>query len=188
MTTDKTMTDSFIDLLTKRRTIHRFLPKAVPISAILDAINTVQCVPNHHLTQPCRFYLISEDSRQKLLTLAEQDFMAKNPENAAIKLQRWRSIPGWLMLTCQRDADPKTSLENYATACCAAYGIMLHLSSQNIGSKWSTGSVIFQPEWLEVCGIDNAQEQVVGLLWYGYAEQVPAPIPRKPSKELIRYV
>ena len=56
------------DLIKSRRTIHQFKPGACPDEAVVRAaMEQAMWAPNHHLTQPWRFYLLGERSKEPRL-------------------------------------------------------------------------------------------------------------------------
>lgn len=158
-----------LEMIRERRTIHRFKDLAIDEKIILDALQFASYAPNHHLNPAARYRLISAQTKDALLALAQKKFEAKNPENAQAKVDKWRKTPGWMMVTQVKSSDDKTLKEDYASIACGLYILMLKLAEQGIGSKWSTGSIIFSPEWKSICNIDS-NEEVVGLFWYGYAD------------------
>jgi len=50
---------------------------------------------------------------------------------------------------------------------------MLALWNEEIGVKWSTGDVIRDKRFYDLLWINLELETVVGLFWYGYAEEIP---------------
>jgi hypothetical protein len=52
--------------------------------------------------------------------------------------------------------------------------------------QWSTGRVSQMPQTYELLGINSAEEEIAGLLYFGYPAVVPAATPRKPLSELMR--
>jgi hypothetical protein len=49
----------------------------------------------------------------------------------------------------------------------------LYLWKAGIGSKWTTGDITRDPQFLDIVGINAADEFVVGLIWYGYPKLTP---------------
>lgn len=172
MTTSNT---DIADVIQQRRTIHNFKPDQLPpVEEIRKAIALATCAPNHHATEPWRFYLLGTETKEKICQLNAELIEAVRGEQAArIKLERWREIPGWLLLTCSKSANEIRAMEDYAACCCASQNMMLYLWSAGIGMKWTTGGVTRAPRFYEILGIDPEAEQVVGLFWYGYPDNVP---------------
>ncbi len=166
------------ELIQNRRTIHHFEPTPVAEGVIQKALELAVYAPNHHHTHPCRFYLIGPDHKATFLEYAERSFADRDPQTAEKKLNRWRGIPGWVLVTRKKNDNEKTSHEDYATLSIALYIMMQYLTAEGIGSKWSTGSLLFEAEVYEIFGIDASQEMIEGLFWYGYPEKTPLPFPK----------
>tara|TARA_B100000676_G_scaffold91831_1_gene91516 strand:+ start:1364 stop:2032 length:669 start_codon:yes stop_codon:yes gene_type:complete len=176
---------SIDELLRARRTIHEFTPTPAPEAAVRIALDAARWAPNHHLTQPWRFYLLGPETREQIARL-NGDMVAakKGPEAGEAKYERWRAIPGWLVVTCERSDDAVRSQEDYAACCCAIHNFSLSMWAQGLGVKWTTGPVTRTDEFYELAWIDVEAEQVVGLVWYGYADELPM-LTRKPLDEVL---
>ena len=166
------------DIITNRRTIHHFKTDAVPKEFIEKALKLTVFSPNHRHTQPCKFYMMGPDSKAKFLQYAEKAFSDRDPQSAATKLNRWKAIPGWVLATRKIASDEKTAHEDYATLSIALYIMMQSLTEDGIGSKWSTGSLLFNEEVYKLLNIDPEKEAIEGLFWYGYPDKTPLPFPK----------
>lgn len=162
--------------LIQRRTIHDFIADRLPPWQDVETALQASCfAPNHYFTQPWRFYAIGAQTKQAIVDLnASLVAQKRGPEAGEKKRQRWASMPGWLVITCQRSSQELRAREDYAACCCAIQNLMLDLWARDIGSKWTSGPVIRDPRFYRLLGIKAHQEEVVALLWYGY----PAVIPR----------
>ena len=180
-------TDEVARTIRARRTIHNFQPgRLPPREHIIEAINHAMWAPNHHLTEPWRFYLLGEETKERICVLnAEILQQARGEEAARIKLQRWREIPGWVLMTCNESKNRIRAMEDYAACCCAAQNFMLYLWSLEIGVKWSTGGVIRNRGFYDIVGMDPEQESVVGLFWYGYAQDIPQSTRKRNEDNII---
>ncbi len=158
-----------------RRTIHLFKPNKKPDDELIkSAIGLAQCAPNHHLTEPWHFYLIGPETAEQICLLNAEVVTEKKGEKAGqAKLKRWRQVPGWLLVSCDKSSDPITNQEDYAACCCAIQNLSLYLWQEGVGVKWTTGDVICDPRFYELVWINPDQEYSVGLLWYGYPKEIP---------------
>ena len=172
---DEQVTNPIAELITSRRTIYEFRPEPVPPTEIIKrAIDISRWAPNHHLTEPWHFYLPGQETIAGIIELNTELARIKyGEETAGIKQERWSKVPGWLVLTCDVSDDPILAQENYAACCCVAQNLMLYLWHENIGTKWSTGSVVRDKRFYDLLWIDPSAEKVTGLFWYGYAREVP---------------
>jgi len=154
--------------------VHNFLPDPPPDSIIFEAIDSARWAPNHRLTQPWRFYVVGPVTASAISELNARLVEEEKGEYAAqVKLQRWLSMPAWLVVTCRRSPDEQRFAEDYAATACAIQNLLLDLWSQGIGSKWGTGPVTRHAEFFKLIGADEESETVVGMFWYGYPAETP---------------
>lgn len=179
------MTISLTDIIKDRRTIHHFESTPVPQAIVQEALSLAVYAPNHHHTHPCHFYWFGEETKQEFLRYAEKAFSHRDPESAQKKLAKWKTIPGWILMTRKLSDDAKTAHEDYATLSISLYIMMQYLTSHGIGTKWSTGSLLFEEEVYHICNIDPKKEVIEGMFWYGYPEKVPHPFPKPEYSQFV---
>ena len=164
----------FAEVLRGRRTIELFLQTPVPQKLVNEAIEAATWAPNHHVTEPWHFYLLGDATKQRCLDLCRDIVTEKKGEKAGdFKRQSWSEKPGWLAVSCKRAADELLQREDYAACCAAVQNLMLYLWKAGVGSKWTTGEITRDPRFFEIVGIDEKEELVVGLIWYGYPKMTP---------------
>lgn len=174
-----------VELISGRRTIHQFKEGLRPQEKLMEAIDLARWAPNHHLTEPWHFYLLGDETVDAVIELNSEIVRESNGDDAATaKERRWRKMPGWFVITCCRSDDQLRSQEDYAACCCAIQNLMLTLWNEDVGVKWSTGDIIRDKRFYELLWIDQKLETVVGLFWYGYAEDVPK-MTRKSCMQII---
>ncbi len=172
-------------IISSRRTIHNFRPEPVPVDILTAGLQAARWAPNHRMNEPWHVYLPGPETREAICQLnAALIAAAKNTNAADRKLERWRTMPGWLVITAERAPDPVKDQENYAACCCLVQNLALYLWEQGIGLKWSTGEVVRDRRFFDLLHADFTREQVVGLFWYGYPEDIP-PMKRNPIVEHI---
>jgi len=172
-------------LIRSRRTINFFKPEVPPRDVIVAGIDAARWAPNHNLTEPWRFYLLSKPVRQQIIDLNARMLAESKGEAAARdKRERWARKPGWLVVTCSRNSDELRHKEDYAACCCAVQNLALYLWSRGVGIKWTTGPVTRSEEFYDLIWVDPVVEEVVGLFWYGYPDEVPVSV-RKPVSAIL---
>jgi nitroreductase len=180
--------ETLSEVLRSRRTIHTYSERVPETRLIYDAVEHARWAPNHHHTEPWRFYLIDRTVGYRIAELNAELVRQKSGEEAAQnKLRRWREMPGWLAVTCAKNADAAREREDYAACCCAVQNLTLYLWAHGVGMKWGTGKVTRDPRFLAMLGADPATEFTVGLFWYGYPTDVPTQV-RRPVSEILRVV
>lgn len=166
---------SVAQLLRERRTINDFQAEVPPVESILQAVEVARWAPNHKMTEPWRFQILGPQTQAKIVDLnSELVAASKGVEAGEKKRERWSRIPGWIAVSSLIAAnDELRTKENYAATCCAVQNLSLFLWSEGIGVKWTTGPVTRDPRAYEILGKSPEQEDIVGILWYGYPEKVP---------------
>lgn len=153
-----------------RRTIKAFKPDPVPTDVLAHALTAGLWAQNHRMTEPWRFTVLGAQTHQALA--ASDPKLLSKPKIVAI------SYP--------LSSDQFQRREDYAAVCCAIQNIQLAAWVDGLGMQWSTGRVSQLPATYTLLGIDPAQEELAGLLYFGYPESVPEPAPRKPLSQVLR--
>ena len=181
---------SLLQLLLARRTVHQYKPEAIDKEIIQQALVASLYVPNHKLTNPVRYRRVGKETRQKILQRAielkkaKQDNIELTPTIVeAIRTQYL--YPDTLLVVSQvLSNSAHQTKEDYATLACALHNISLMLWGQGIGTKWSSGEIIRDPETYKILDIDNKKESVEAFFWIG----VPLQIPLAPSKPNVNEI
>jgi len=164
----------FGEVLRGRRTINLFLQTPVPDALVKEAIEAATWAPNHHVTEPWKYYVLGKKSISACIDLVRDIVIAKkDAKTAEFKARNWSEKPGWLLVTCHKSDDELTQREDYAACCAATQNLMLYLWKAGVGSKWTTGDITRDPRFFDIVGIDSDAEMVVGLIWYGYPKLTP---------------
>lgn len=177
----------FAEALRGRRTIELFLQTPVPDELVREAIEVATWAPNHRVTEPWRFYLLGEETKQRSLDLCREIISAKRGEKAGdFKRESWSEKPGWLVVTCQRSDDELLQREDYAACAAAVQNFMLYLWKAGVGSKWASGDITRDRRFFEILGIEESAAFVVGLIWFGYPKLTPTQSRKDLSDSLVQ--
>ena len=154
-----------------RRTTKLFLQQKVSRKLLLDAIEVARWAPNHHLTEPWHFYLLGDDTIKKCVELTR--IVVTERKDASIgefKARSAATIPGWMVVTCNKSDDELLQREDYASCCCAVQNLWLAARSEGIGVGWVS---ILQPARL--CELLDIPETItpVAYLCLGYVDHFP---------------
>ena len=177
------------EIIKKRRTRkpNQFSKNPPSKELIKSLIDIARHAPNHHRTEPARFYLLNSEKIKQVGQLFGETIAKdkKDPiliDKANTKTKEWGEAPGLIIITCHTDTNselvrknPAVIDEDYATCSCICQNLLLLLESECIASKWSTGPVWEHPDFNKTMGIKTPSERVVGLIFYGYSKQDVAP-------------
>ena len=137
----------------------------VPSDTITQIINTARHAPNHHRTEPARFYLLNRDKIIQVAQLMAETIKGdgQDPilvERALRKENEWSNAPGLLLVTSFSDSNSvlfsknqNLIEENYATTCCIIQNLLLLFEASKISAKWSTASVWKHPQFKKTTGL-----------------------------------
>lgn len=182
------------DALLSRRTVFKYEDKEVSLALLEQAFEAARQAPCHKHTNPWRFYVLGEASREKLLPLATQLALkraeGKEPEQVqkgvARATSKIKDVPVLVAVTSARSPDDAfREKEDYAATTCAIHNWVLSLWGEGVGAQWSTGGITRHEETYALLNIDPAQEELVGFLKAGHPTKIPEP-PKKPL-ESIRF-
>ncbi len=177
----------FAEVLQGRRTVDLYLQTPIPDALVLEALEAATWAPNHHVTEPWRFVLPGQQTVEKILGLCEQLVCAqKGAALGSHKRESWSEKPGWLVVTCQRSEDELRQQEDYAACSAAVQNFMLYLWKAGLGSKWTSGDITRDPQFLEILGIDGDDAFVVGMIWFGYPKLTPTQTRKNLSEVVIK--
>jgi nitroreductase len=175
----------FGEVLQGRRTINLFLQTPVPTALVKEAIEAASWAPNHHVTEPWKFYLLGKESIGACLDLVRDIVTAKKDAKMGdFKAKNWAEKPGWLVVTCRKSEDVRMQQEDYAACSAATQNLLLYLWKAGVGSKWTTGDITRDSRFFDILGIDVDEEFVVGLIWYGYPKLTPTQC-RRPLADVL---
>lgn len=179
-----------IEAIVKRRTIKpsTFSQKIPDHSIIRECIKLSRHAPNHHRTEPARFYLLDSKRIKKVGQLfgeivAQDRSDPQLIERGKKKAHEWGNAPGLLIVSCHTDRTselvqkkPTVIEEDYATCCCICQNLLLLLDNKGIATKWSTGPVWEHPKFAETIGLSSTEnERIVGLIFFGYSQHELPP-------------
>jgi len=202
METEENIHSILSKLMISRRT---YKPKnfqgAPPHKEIETLLEIARHAPNHHRTQPARFYLLNDERIQKVGQLFGEVVRGDGSNKALIekgnrKAIEWGQAPGLLIVTSQTDPhsdlvrlNPEVVEEDYATCCCICQNLLLLFEASGISAKWSTGPVWKHPHFASVVGLNSPKtEKVVALLFYGFSGEIITARPLQPlANHLLQY-
>ncbi|MGD2168158.1 MAG: nitroreductase family protein, partial [Gammaproteobacteria bacterium] len=87
-------------LLRGRRTINLFEPEPVGEQALRQAIEVARWAPNHRLTEPWKFYIVSPETKEKIARCAADiDATEKGERVGEARYERMMAVPAGFVLT-----------------------------------------------------------------------------------------
>jgi nitroreductase len=162
-----------------RRTHKAFGPQEVPAPLITELVELARWAPNHHLTNPWRFRVLGEHTRERLMELTE----AEKP-GSAVKLRR---APTLVAVSALLTGSPAEDREDLLATGVAAYIVLLGAHARGLAAYWRTVPLLEDPRARGLLGMAE-RESPVGLLYLGYPVQEQRAPERAPVGEILTFL
>jgi nitroreductase len=178
---------SVLDLIQSRRSRGKMLPDEPPRDVIEKVLSAAVHAPNHHDTQPWRFFVLTGAARDRL-----------GDALAAALTQRWNGtdsvkVEGLLMaerakplrspvlvvvgVNSEAD-DPMTRREDLQAASAALQNMLLAAQSLGLAAIWRTGDGAYDASVKAHFGL-RPQDEIAGILYLGYPDpSIAEPVAR----------
>ncbi|MEP6781899.1 MAG: nitroreductase family protein, partial [Gemmatimonadaceae bacterium] len=160
------------------------------IENLLDA---AALAPNHHLTQPWRFYVLGPEARSAF-GLALGNRKAKKIEDA-VKAQAMRenvanehrALPAMIAVAVLPNENEEIREEDYASAMMAIENLALVAVENGFGTHIKTGAVMADPAARASFGAREG-ERVIALVNVGVPSEMPERKPRDSAAKFTTWV
>jgi len=159
-----------------RRTHKAFAREPVAREVLEELLELARWAPNHHLTNPWRFRVLGERTRERLMALAERE-----QPGSAVKLRR---APTLVAVSARQDADAEQAREDLLATAVAAYLVLLGAHARGLAGYWRTVPLLDTASGREILGLP-AHETPVGLLYLGSPVQEQRVPERAPLAQIV---
>jgi nitroreductase len=167
---------SLSELVRARRTTKVFGSQPVDRATIAELLELARWAPNHHLTNPWRFYVLGPGALARLKDAAGAE--------AAVKLDR---APTLIAVGAAHSGDAVQDEEDLLASGCAAFLVLLGAQERGLASYWRTPAVLRTPEGRAALGVTD-DVRLIGLLHLGPRRQEqPAP-ERAPLEDVVSWL
>lgn len=187
--------DTF-DAIARRASVRTFKPDALPRHVIERLIGAAVRAPNHKLTEPWRFVVLTGRTKERYAEI-RRAYRARKfehpdaPEARAAMDKTWRetlATPAFVCVLTQVSDDPVRREEDYGATMMAIENLLVAAAADGIGTFLRTGGIIELPEVKQLVGVPEGS-RIVGVISLGYLAAVPEPTPRrKPVAEVVHWL
>ena len=189
-------TDSGMDVyqaITRRRTIKQYTKQAIPRALIERLLDAAVWAPNHFLTQPWRFAVLTGSARDGLAALRRKQVAESMDDATTVGAQTrleetYRKMAGaaaLVVVTVRRDPDPMIDEENALATAAATQNLLLAATAEGLASFWSSGIAPYAPAHAYL-GLPEG-ERIIAVVHLGYSK-LELPGRRRSAREFTRWV
>jgi nitroreductase len=185
-----------LEAIRTRRSHGRMLPDAPPRALIERVLDAAVCAPNHYLTEPWRFVVLTGEARGALGRAQEAALRRtlahpEAPEHrAALEKERAKPFraPVVVVAAVERSALEKAVwLEEICATAAAVQNLLLAAQAEGLAAIWRTGETAYAPEVKEALGLPP-EAQVLAIVYLGYPDRAQPPAARAPRAVPVRWL
>ncbi len=182
-----------LDVIHRRRSIGK-MSAAVPDRTLIEQLlEAAIWAPNHHLTQPWRFFVLSGDGRNVLGRVAGEAAASgiDDPEKAErARLSAGKKplrAPYVIVIVSEPIHDGHTpDIEEHAATAAAAQNILLAAEALGLAAIWRSGAPAFAPEIHRLFGLSEHAE-IIGFIYVGYGAMETPMRTRTPVEHVTQW-
>jgi nitroreductase len=184
-----------ITAIHQRTSVRRFRPEPIPREIIEQLLECAVRAPNHKLTQPWRFTVLTGAARDRFAELRAGHRLKRfaDPATAeaiagADKVRReTRDTPVFVVVMSAVNPDDITREEDYAASMMAVANLMIAAESLGLGTYLKTGGIMSDPAVLKLARVPDGF-RVIAIVSLGYPAGAEPPRRRKPAADLTEWV
>jgi len=147
--------------------------------------------PTHGLTEPWRFIVYKGEAAKQFCYDQAEMYKAGTPADKFLSakydklLHNGDKASHLVVVYMKRGNNPNiTELEEICATAAAVQNILLGAEALGIAALWSTGGAILKPAMNEYLGL-GSEDVVIGLLYFGYTDELKKAGRRTPVEDKI---
>lgn len=169
-----------------RRSVGVVKDEMPPREAIEKMLEAATWAPNHHHTEPWKFFVLTGQARHRLGEAMAEALAAKlddpNTPEARAQLERMRKnplrAPVIIAVAVSPSDDPRViELEEIEAVACAVQNMLLAAHALGLGAIWRTGAICYDPRLKPFFGLSE-REKLLGFVYVGYPAG-PQPVGKR---------
>ena len=167
-----------------RRSAKRVLDTEIPRPVIERLLEAATWAPNHHLTQPWRFWVISGNGRTRFGEAMAAGDLNTHTDATDVQRETMRQsaitkahrAPVTIAVAAIVAEDAKNpAVEEIAATAAGVQNLLLQAEAEGLGAMWRTGRSAYEPEMKQFLGLTD-RDHLLGFIYLGYPD--PASPPR----------
>lgn len=175
-----------LEAIRTRRSVGKVRQDPVPREIVEQLLEAAVQAPNHHLTLPWRFWVLSGRAREALgevmAVAARERLPDPDSEAGRAKLNKERTKPlrAPIVIVVAIDQSPEDAVlrvEDLEAGAAAVQNMLLAAHAFALGAIWRTGAAAYHPSVKAHFGL-GPEDLILGFIYVGYPAVTPPPIGR----------
>jgi nitroreductase len=180
-----------MDLLLTRRSVGKIRADPVPREVVAEILVAAIQAPNHHLTEPWRFVVLTGAARRSVGQAHAAAVRRKRPDAGAdvIAREAARLERAPIVIACivtGDGADPVRAREDRDAVAAAIQNLLLAAHARGLATMWRTGEIVDEDEVRTILGL-GPSDAIVAFVYLGVADVLPPPRERSPVGTFVEW-
>jgi nitroreductase len=180
-----------LEAIHSRRMLPKVSDERPPRERIAELLEAAVRAPNHHLTEPWRFYVLAGAERDKLARAITAEALERGvarDEAEADAAKKVARAPVIVVFTCVPSGDPDVvEQEEIAAVAMAIQNFLLAAHASGLGAMLRTGPAAYHPSISEQLELAKG-ERVVGFVYVGFPAGDRAVTPRGSAAQRAQWL
>ena len=180
-----------LEAITTRRSVGKIKPERPPRELIERMLEAAVQAPNHHLTEPWRFFVLAGEARSALGRVMSEALRKQLADDAgeagkallAKEIEKPLRAPVLIVVAVKRSENPRVvPIEDVEATAAAVENMLLAAQDMGLAAMWRTGEAAYDPAVKSFFGL-SPEDHLVAFVYVGYADREPGPRERMPASE-----
>jgi len=174
-----------------RRSVGKVKPERPPRELIERILDAAVQAPNHHLTEPWRFFVLAGEAREELgrvMSEALRKHLADPGGEAGKALLAKETAkplraPVLIVAAVKRSENPRVvPIEDIEATAAAVENMLLAARDLGLAAMWRTGDAAYDPAVKAFFGL-TPEDHLAGFIYVGFADKKPDARQRTSARE-----
>lgn len=170
-----------LEAIRTRRSVGKVKPDPVERRLIEQLLEAAVWAPNHFLSEPWRFFVMTGDGRKVLgnayaeIALEQAGDVPPEEKERIRKQQEAKAFRAPVVIAVAAALSEESAVkrkEDLAATHAAVQNLLLAAHGLGLGAIWRTGDPLYHPKMLEAFGLEPPSE-MVALVYIGYSDMPP---------------
>jgi nitroreductase len=167
-----------LEAIRSRRSIGKVRQDPLPRELIETLLAAAVVAPNHHETEPWRFFVLAGRAREELGAVMERALRRRLTGEDAARVEglalaeRAKPLraPVLIVVAVKRGSrDKVVPAEDFAATAAAVENILLAATALGLGAQWRTGDAAYDPAVKAHFGL-APEDEIVAIVYLGYPD------------------
>ena len=159
-----------LEAIKTRRTIGKS-EGDVPRETITELIEAATWAPNHKMTQPWRFSVLTGSAREQLGEIWAKEAAANVPAESrdafmAGEAKKPLRSPALIVVSVRTDANAMTAEEDLAATAAGVQNLLLTAHAKGLAAGWKSGKICYSPAVKQFLGLDPT-DRIIAIVYVG---------------------